>query len=127
MFFAILEIGRSNFSTPFLNHLSGGLDFIWYCLPPQGRLGDILVGINSATLQVKKVSNGDLCIKLHLKYKVDGFDWILFPVYGAAQDEKKPEFLAELFRTCDNETLPLLLGGDFNMLRRKEDKNDNQF
>jgi hypothetical protein len=25
-FFAILETGRSSFSTPFLNHLSGGLD-----------------------------------------------------------------------------------------------------
>jgi hypothetical protein len=58
-FFATLETGRSNFSIPFLNHLSGGLDFVWYCLPPQGRSGGILVGINSATLQVNKVTNGD--------------------------------------------------------------------
>jgi hypothetical protein len=49
------------------------------------------------------------------------------PSYGAAQDEKKPDFLAELVRTCDNEPLPLVIGGDFNILRRKEDKNNDNF
>jgi hypothetical protein len=38
-FFAILETGISNFSTPFLNNLSGGRDFQWYCVPPLGRSG----------------------------------------------------------------------------------------
>jgi hypothetical protein len=55
---------------------------------------------------------------------MDGFDWILVPVYGAAQDEKKPEFLSELVRMCDNETLPLLIG---NIIRRIEEKNNNNF
>jgi hypothetical protein len=96
-------------------------------LPPQGRSGGILVGINSTTLTVNNVFNGDFCIKLQLKSKVDGFEWVLVPVYGAAQDEKKPDFLAELVRTCDNEPLPLLIGGDFNILRRKEDKNNDNF
>jgi hypothetical protein len=49
-FFAILETGRSDFSAPFLHHILGGLDFSWYCLPPQGRSGGILVGINTASL-----------------------------------------------------------------------------
>jgi hypothetical protein len=52
---------------------------------------------------------------------------VLVPVYGAAQDDKKPDFLAELVRTCDNETLPLLIGGDFNIIRRKEEKNNDNF
>jgi hypothetical protein len=57
--FAILETGRDNFAAPFLRYLSGGLDFIWYCLPPQERSGGILVGINSSTLQVTNVVNGN--------------------------------------------------------------------
>jgi hypothetical protein len=121
-FFAILETGRSSFSTPFLNHLSGGLDYCWYCLPPQGRSGGILVGINTTTLLVNKFSNGDFCVKFKVRSKIDGFDWILVPVYEAAQDEKKPEFLSELVRTCDNETLPLLIGGiliSFGVKKRK--------
>jgi endonuclease/exonuclease/phosphatase family metal-dependent hydrolase len=52
---------------------------------------------------------------------------VLVPVYGAAQDDKKPDFHAELVRTCDNETLPLLIGGDFNIIRRKEEKNNDNF
>jgi hypothetical protein len=40
-FFAILQTGRSDFSAHFLCHLSGGFDFSWYCLPPQGRSGGI--------------------------------------------------------------------------------------
>ena len=54
-FFAISEMGRSNFSAPFLKNISDGLDYIWYCLPPQGRSGGMLVGLNSQTLQVKDI------------------------------------------------------------------------
>jgi hypothetical protein len=38
-FFAILETGRGNFSTLFLNNISNGQDFQWYCVPPIGRSG----------------------------------------------------------------------------------------
>jgi hypothetical protein len=30
----LLETERSNLVAPFLKHLAGGIDFIWYCLPP---------------------------------------------------------------------------------------------
>jgi hypothetical protein len=48
-------------------------------------------------------------------------------VYGAAQDRHKPAFLAELVRVCENETLPLMVGGDFNIIRRQEEKNNDNF
>jgi hypothetical protein len=48
-------------------------------------------------------------------------------VYGAAQDRHKPSFLAELVRVCENETLPLMVGGDFNIIRRQEEKNNDNF
>jgi exonuclease III len=48
-------------------------------------------------------------------------------VYGAAQDRYKPSFLDEPVRICENETLPLLVGGDFNIIRRKEEKNNENF
>jgi hypothetical protein len=43
-------------------------------------------------------------------------------VYGAAQDANKPDFLAELVRICDSESLPMMVGGDFNIIRRQEEK-----
>jgi hypothetical protein len=49
------------------------------------------------------------------------------PVYGAAQDKNKYEFLAELVRTCESKTIPLLLAGDFNIFRKPEDKSNENF
>jgi hypothetical protein len=83
-FFAVLETGRDNFSAPFLKNISGGLDFAWYCLPPQGRSGGILVGINAQSLNVKNIISGDRCVKFHLSSKSDNFEWSLVAVYGAA-------------------------------------------
>jgi len=36
---------------------------------------------------------------------------------GPAQDDFKPAFLAELVRTCQQNPLPTLIGGDFNITR----------
>ena len=95
-FLALSETGRSNFSTLFLSHLAAGRDFSWFCLPPRGRSGGMLLGMNMGTLQVTNVEVGDFCVKLFLKSKCDGFEWVLVSVYGAAQDEHKAQFLSEL-------------------------------
>jgi hypothetical protein len=76
---------------------------------------------------VTKVIAGDFCVKFHLKTKRDNFEWALVAVYGAAQDRHKPSFLAEMVRVCENETLPLMVGGDFNIIRRQEEKNNENF
>jgi hypothetical protein len=126
-YIALLETGRSNFTVPFLRYLSCGKEFSWFCLPPQGRSGGILVGINNSTLKVNNVVNADFCVKLSLKSKRGGFEWVLVPVYGAAQDSLKHEFLSELVHLCEAEPLPLLLAGDFNILRKPEDKSNDNF
>jgi hypothetical protein len=89
--------------------------------------GGILVGINASTLQIKRVENGEFCVKIHVRSKHDGFEWILVSVYGAAQDTRKPEFLSELVRLCDTENLPILVAGDFNILRKPEEKSSDNF
>jgi hypothetical protein len=75
----------------FFRHLLGGLDYVWYFLPPQGRSRGILVGINTSSLMVKNVVQGKHCVNLTLRNKSDGFEWAVIPVYGAAQDEHKHE------------------------------------
>ena len=97
------------------------------CLPPHGRSVGILVGFNNASFTIQNVVVGDFCVKIHVRSKTDGFLWALVVVYGAAQEEKKPDFLAELVRICDGETLPMLIGGDFNIIRREEEKNNANF
>ncbi|KAM3261919.1 hypothetical protein ACQJBY_052549 [Aegilops geniculata] len=70
---------------------------------------------------------GDFAVKFRVRSKEDGFNWALVAVYGAAQPELKSEFLADLVRICGSEQLVILVGGDFNIIRRREDKNNDNF
>jgi hypothetical protein len=65
--------------------------------------------------------------KFHLATKSDNFEWSMVFVYGAAQDAQKGEFLAELVHMCENDPLPIMVGGDFNIIRRQEEKNNDNF
>jgi hypothetical protein len=50
--------------------------------------------------------------------------WVLVIVYGAAQEEDKEYiFLSKLTTVCSNHSLPLLIGGDFNLPRFSYEKN----
>ena len=105
-----METGRSNFSVPFLWKLAGDRDFSWFCLPPHGRSGGILVGVHNLSLSVTRVDTGDFCVKFLLRSS-DGFEWNFVAVYGAAQDEQKHLFLSELARICESQSTPILVGG----------------
>ena len=48
-------------------------------------------------------------------------------VYGAAQHEHKDRFLAEFVNTCSTESLPLMVGGDFNIIRNPSEKNNDRY
>jgi hypothetical protein len=85
-------------------------DYVWYCLPPRGRSGGILLGVNAAILDISMIVEGDFFIKFHLCNKLDNFKWILMEVYGPAQDNFKMTFLSELVRTCQQNPLPTLMG-----------------
>jgi hypothetical protein len=65
----VSETGRDNFVAPFLKHLAGGIDYSWFCLPPHGRSGGILVGVNNESLVDRNVVAADFCVKLHIMRK----------------------------------------------------------
>jgi hypothetical protein len=48
-------------------------------------------------------------------------------VYGPAQNDRKDAFLTELVQFVSRETLPIVIGGDFNILRGPKDKNKDNF
>jgi hypothetical protein len=47
---------------------------------------------------------------------------VLIVVYGPTQDEQKKNFLAELVDMCSHENLPMLMGGDYHILRHPSEK-----
>ena len=109
-FIALLETGRKNFIDTELNNICGGKNFLWSWIDPKGRSGGILLGINPSVFYIGFISQGDYHIKIRMRNKVDGFQWNLIAVYGAAQAEYKKSFLTEIVQCCQNEPIPLLMG-----------------
>jgi hypothetical protein len=122
-FIAISLTGRSDLIPRFLKNISGERDFLWHSKAPHGRPGGMLLGVDQQLFDIGLVDEGDHYIKIQLCNKSDGFIWALVVVYGSAQPNHKENFLAELDRMGSQENLPLIMGGDFNILRHPSEKN----
>ena len=47
--------------------------------------------------------------------------------FGAAQPAFRNKLLTEMVQACSKEKLPLLVGGDFNIIRNPGEKNNGRF
>ena len=78
-------------------------------------------------MEVLAFSDGDFHIKCHLQNKADNFTWSLVAVYGAAQDAHKSDFLRELVNLAKDNPYPILIDGDFNLVRSSHEKSNGCF
>jgi len=99
-FIALSEVGRRDYSQSFLKNLCVGKDFLGHCKSPSGRSSGILMGINLTTFDIGEIEEGDFFVKIKVRNKSDGFQWLLVSVYGPAQTKPKQAFLAELAHLC---------------------------
>jgi hypothetical protein len=81
-----------------------------------------LLGIDLDVYDIGAIDEGDFYVKFHLCNKNNSFKWALVEVYGPAQDNFKESFLSELVNMCRHEALPIMLGGDFNIIRKLDVK-----
>jgi exonuclease III len=122
-FIGLQETNKKSFEDSWLNSISGNRNFAWFWTPANGRSGGLLVGFNADAFDVRETEMGDFMIKVLLVHKENGFIWNFVNVYGAAQNDQKQKFLIELSSFCSKCKYPMLVGGDFNILRKESDKN----
>lgn len=91
--------------------------YLWKFLPSKGKSGGILCGAHTDFLEVGSFHEGQFMLQLNLWDKTLRRKWNLINVYGAAQEENKDQFLAELANFCGHNSGPYLIGGDFNIIR----------
>jgi hypothetical protein len=96
--------------------------FNWSWTLPKGRSGGILLRANLGRFNVQNIVHGHFYLKLKLMTKSENFGWILIAVYGAAQEEEKDSFLRESVHVCAIQNQPLIVGGDFNIVRSSNEK-----
>lgn len=85
--------------------------------------GGILVGNNSDAVDVIQVETSDCFVIILVFGKTAKFNWNLITVYGDAQIAGTTTFLAKLSRLYHDNSLPCLVGEDFNIIRKGCEKN----
>jgi hypothetical protein len=98
---------------------------LWLPMVDQGS-GGILLGVDLTVFDIGAINEGDFYVKFTLRYKSTDFKFVLHSIYGPAQLQNKGAFCRTRY-TCSKENLPFLIGGDFNIMRKPEDKSSGDF
>jgi exonuclease III len=124
------ETIKSDFSPWDLQSLSDGESFEWVWTAASGHSGGTLTGVKIASATVVAKDRGVFFSSLGLISSEDNFQWEMINVYGPVQNDRRLEFLQELSQKLLNTSCPIMLGGDFNLIRyawEKSSGNINQF
>lgn len=107
----------ANYEDSVLRQFDLHQDYLWKWIPSKVKSGGILCGIKNEYFDVGSFEQGEFMIQLNLWDKIIKIKWNLLIVYGAAQEEYKDAFLAELSSFYSTNVEPMLIGGDFNIIR----------
>lgn len=116
------ETMKKSYDDKFFRKVDPNKAFAWQWIPSSGRSRGILCGIKLDTFDVINFEVKDFSIIAHVFDKKRREDLCLVIVYGPAHDENKEQFLTELAQICAARKAPMLIGGDFNILRFSSEK-----
>ncbi|KAI4972573.1 hypothetical protein ZWY2020_003498 [Hordeum vulgare] len=123
---AILETMRTEFSLAGLERLSRHL-FAWHWLPSSGisgHSGGILIGVKDTTFDVGSMVRGEFFVSTEVWEGEINFKWEVIVVYGPADHTLSQTFLNEMRKKVEAAMLPLVIGGDFNLICSPLDKSN---
>jgi hypothetical protein len=123
-FLGLLETKKDSFSDGFLRSLTSNIPFVWHLLPAVGSARGILVGANSEKSTITEGYTLKFSISVFIQEKLSGFSWKLIVIYGSLYEERKQEFIDGLHHIMNSWQGHILLGGDFNLVRKAGDKSN---
>ena len=81
------------------------------------------MGVREDKYEVGSCVTGRFFTIMTIMDKITRFKWDLVNIYGAANAKDKSDFLVDLVHILNLNQLPILIGGDFNIIRRLSDRN----
>jgi exonuclease III len=118
------ETIKQDFSAQELRWLEHGGQFNWNWVPATGHSGGLLLGFRDEFFEVGFWRKGSFFISADILQRNNNLKWRFMLVYGLADHSRTSEFLGELETEVANCLLPIVVAGDFNLVRRAEDKSN---
>lgn len=78
------------------------------------------------SFEIEQVELVDFFLGCLVRNRLTNFRFWILNVYGPAQHEFSEEFILELSNFCTREVLPMVIGGDFNLIRSNKEQNQGQ-
>ncbi|XP_071683220.1 uncharacterized protein [Lolium perenne] len=118
------ETIKQDFTDAELTSLEVGEKFFWSWLPANGHSGGMLLGVRDSLFEVGRMDRGQLFLSLSVLHRVSNKKLEVIGIYGPADHARSRGFLDEISGKIARCTLPILMGGDFNLIRAAEDKSN---
>jgi exonuclease III len=119
------ETIRQDFTLGELDSLEVGDKFFWSWLPANGHSGVLLAGFRDSVFEIGSVSKEEFLLTAQVCVKATRFLFEFVGVYGPANHGRSPVFLLELESAISRSSLPVFVAGDFNLIRGRANKNNN--
>lgn len=95
-------------------------------LPAQGVSGGIIIGCSRDHYTISDIITGEYTVTAKIKSQVDNSSWSITGVYGPQGDAEKLLFISEI-KSLKPQMLPSwTILGDFNLICRAADKNNDR-
>lgn len=108
---AMQETIKLDFLDKELKEMSGTSIFNWFWIPAKGHSGGLLLGVKDDSYEVEDVNKAEFFLGVLVRHRQSNFRFWILNIYGLAQHEKSESFIQEVSAFCENEVLPILLGG----------------
>ena len=118
------ETIRQDFSISELEILSRQ-KFSWHWLPATGHSGGILLGAKEDTFEVEDMDRGEFFVSISLTHRRSNLRWEVIIVYGPADHRRSADFLCEIKSKVERCPTPVVVAGDFNLIRSPDDKSSD--
>jgi endonuclease/exonuclease/phosphatase family metal-dependent hydrolase len=111
------ETMRQDFTDQELRGIVNGELFHWHWRSAVGRSRGMLMGIRDEVFEVGAIDQGTFFLSAVLFHRESKFKFEVIGVYGPADHARSAQFLVDLEDKVQRSAFPVVVLGDFNLIR----------